>query len=192
MRALGLVFFIKNRVQALDLSAFLWKISFWAIPTLFAITLHEVAHGWMARFFGDRTAEMLGRLSLNPLRHLDPEVAVRSRQPEDAGEEQSEDCHQEPADDLDGGSPGMDCVPDPARGDPEQDEHRPEAENEKDGSHQQPAASPLPSRRVGQIQTGDAAGVGEVCRNERQRAGRDERDQPGGEGRDQCENAGHC
>ncbi|MDP9011286.1 MAG: site-2 protease family protein [Pseudomonadota bacterium] len=59
-------------MQALDLSAFLTKISIWAIPTLFAITLHEVAHGWMARSFGDRTAEMLGRLSLNPLRHLDP------------------------------------------------------------------------------------------------------------------------
>ncbi|GAC1306852.1 MAG: site-2 protease family protein [Steroidobacteraceae bacterium] len=37
-----------------------------------AITLHEVAHGWVARFFGDRTAQMLGRLSLNPLRHIDP------------------------------------------------------------------------------------------------------------------------
>jgi Zn-dependent protease len=59
-------------VQALDLSSFLTKISIWAIPALFAITLHEVAHGWMARFFGDRTAEMLGRLSLNPLRHIDP------------------------------------------------------------------------------------------------------------------------
>jgi Zn-dependent protease len=56
----------------LDLSVFLHKISFWAIPVLFAITLHEVAHGWMARYFGDRTAEMLGRLSLNPLRHIDP------------------------------------------------------------------------------------------------------------------------
>jgi Zn-dependent protease len=56
----------------LDLSAFLYKVSFWAIPVLFAITLHEVAHGWMARYFGDRTAEMLGRLSLNPLRHIDP------------------------------------------------------------------------------------------------------------------------
>jgi Zn-dependent protease len=56
----------------LDLSAFLYKISVWAIPVLFAITLHEVAHGWMARYFGDRTAEMLGRLSLNPLRHIDP------------------------------------------------------------------------------------------------------------------------
>jgi Zn-dependent protease len=59
-------------VQALDLSVFLKNISIWAIPALFAITLHEVAHGWMARLFGDRTAEMLGRLSLNPLRHIDP------------------------------------------------------------------------------------------------------------------------
>ena len=39
---------------------------------MFAITLHEVAHGWTARYFGDRTAELLGRLSLNPLRHIDP------------------------------------------------------------------------------------------------------------------------
>jgi Zn-dependent protease len=59
-------------VQELDLTAFLSKISIWAIPVLFAITLHEVAHGWMAKYFGDRTAEMLGRLSLNPLRHIDP------------------------------------------------------------------------------------------------------------------------
>jgi Zn-dependent protease len=43
-----------------------------AIPVLFAITLHEVAHGWVARQFGDRTAEMLGRLTLNPLKHIDP------------------------------------------------------------------------------------------------------------------------
>lgn len=56
----------------MDLSAFLNKVAIWTIPALFAITLHEVAHGWMARFFGDRTAEMLGRLSLNPLRHIDP------------------------------------------------------------------------------------------------------------------------
>jgi Zn-dependent protease len=59
-------------VQALDLSVFLYAISIWAIPVLFAITLHEVAHGWTARYFGDRTAELLGRLSLNPLRHIDP------------------------------------------------------------------------------------------------------------------------
>ena len=43
-----------------------------AIPVLFAITLHEVAHGWVARLHGDRTAEMLGRLTLNPLKHIDP------------------------------------------------------------------------------------------------------------------------
>ena len=56
----------------MDLNAFLTKISVYAIPVLFAITLHEVAHGWTARYFGDRTAELLGRLSLNPLRHIDP------------------------------------------------------------------------------------------------------------------------
>jgi len=56
----------------LELSDFLSKISIWAVPVLFAITLHEVAHGWTARYFGDRTAELLGRLSLNPLRHIDP------------------------------------------------------------------------------------------------------------------------
>jgi Zn-dependent protease len=59
-------------VQALDLDAFLIKISIYAIPLLFAVTLHEVAHGWTARYFGDRTADLLGRLSLNPLRHIDP------------------------------------------------------------------------------------------------------------------------
>ena len=43
-----------------------------ALPLLFAITVHEAAHGWMARRLGDRTAEMLGRLTLNPLKHIDP------------------------------------------------------------------------------------------------------------------------
>ena len=56
----------------MDLALFLLTISVYAIPVLFAITLHEVAHGWTARYFGDRTAELLGRLSLNPLRHIDP------------------------------------------------------------------------------------------------------------------------
>lgn len=56
----------------MDLSTFLANISIFAIPVLFAITLHEVAHGWAARYFGDRTAHLLGRLSLNPLRHVDP------------------------------------------------------------------------------------------------------------------------
>lgn len=48
------------------------KLIVWIPPVLLAITLHEVAHGWMARSLGDPTAEMLGRLSLNPLRHIDP------------------------------------------------------------------------------------------------------------------------
>ena len=42
-----------------------------AIPLLTAITLHEAAHGYAARVFGDRTAEMLGRISLNPIKHID-------------------------------------------------------------------------------------------------------------------------
>lgn len=42
-----------------------------AIPLLTAITLHEAAHGYAARIFGDRTAEMLGRISLNPIKHID-------------------------------------------------------------------------------------------------------------------------
>ncbi|MDV3240107.1 MAG: site-2 protease family protein [Gammaproteobacteria bacterium] len=43
-----------------------------ALPLLFAITVHEVAHGWVALRYGDRTAQMLGRLTLNPLKHIDP------------------------------------------------------------------------------------------------------------------------
>ena len=43
-----------------------------ALPVLFAITVHEAAHGWMARRFGDSTAMMLGRVTLNPLKHIDP------------------------------------------------------------------------------------------------------------------------
>ena len=42
------------------------------IPVIFAITLHEVAHGWVAKQYGDRTAEMQGRLTLNPIAHIDP------------------------------------------------------------------------------------------------------------------------
>jgi Zn-dependent protease len=48
------------------------KLAVAVIPVLFAITLHEVAHGWVARRFGDRTAEMLGRLTINPLKHVHP------------------------------------------------------------------------------------------------------------------------
>lgn len=48
------------------------SISIAAIPILFAITLHEAAHGYVARHFGDMTAYQQGRISLNPLRHIDP------------------------------------------------------------------------------------------------------------------------
>jgi Zn-dependent protease len=48
------------------------KIAIWLLPLLFAITLHEVAHGYVASLLGDQTAKRLGRLSLNPLRHIDP------------------------------------------------------------------------------------------------------------------------
>jgi Zn-dependent protease len=47
-------------------------IVLWVVPVVFAITLHEAAHGYVARHFGDRTAEMMGRITLNPLRHIDP------------------------------------------------------------------------------------------------------------------------
>lgn len=48
------------------------RIAVWILPVVFAITGHEVAHGWMAKQFGDNTAERLGRLTLNPIRHIDP------------------------------------------------------------------------------------------------------------------------
>ncbi len=48
------------------------KVIIWAIPVLFAVTIHETAHGWVALRFGDRTAQMLGRLTLNPIKHIDP------------------------------------------------------------------------------------------------------------------------
>ncbi|MBS1172490.1 MAG: peptidase [Proteobacteria bacterium] len=47
-------------------------LAIWALPVIFAITLHEAAHGYVARHFGDPTAYLAGRISLNPLRHVDP------------------------------------------------------------------------------------------------------------------------
>ena len=47
------------------------KIAVFALPVLFAITLHEAAHGYVARYFGDMTAYAAGRISLNPMRHVD-------------------------------------------------------------------------------------------------------------------------
>lgn len=48
------------------------KIAIWALPVLFAIIGHEVAHGWVATKFGDQTARLAGRLTLNPSKHIDP------------------------------------------------------------------------------------------------------------------------
>ncbi|MBT3336198.1 MAG: site-2 protease family protein, partial [Methylococcales bacterium] len=47
------------------------RIVVWVIPVVFAITVHEVAHGWVAKLRGDNTASMLGRLTLNPVKHID-------------------------------------------------------------------------------------------------------------------------
>lgn len=51
---------------------FIYIISVWLLPVLIAITFHEAAHGYVARYLGDETASRLGRVSLNPLRHIDP------------------------------------------------------------------------------------------------------------------------
>ena len=48
------------------------KIIIWAVPVIFAITVHEFSHGWVASKLGDNTAKFLGRLTLNPIKHVDP------------------------------------------------------------------------------------------------------------------------
>ncbi len=56
----------------MDIAALVQSLTISALPIIFAITLHEAAHGYAARHFGDPTAWMLGRISANPLRHIDP------------------------------------------------------------------------------------------------------------------------
>jgi Zn-dependent protease len=56
----------------MDFYNFVITVSIYAIPVIFAITLHEAAHGYVARHFGDTTAYMLGRITLNPVKHIDP------------------------------------------------------------------------------------------------------------------------
>lgn len=55
-----------------SLSQVLHTISYMGLPLLFAMVLHEYAHGWVAHYFGDPTAQLQGRLTLNPLAHIDP------------------------------------------------------------------------------------------------------------------------
>ncbi|MDX8406004.1 MAG: site-2 protease family protein [Mariprofundus sp.] len=56
----------------MDFANIMEQISIWALPVLLAIILHEVAHGWVADKLGDPTARWMGRLTLNPLKHIDP------------------------------------------------------------------------------------------------------------------------
>ncbi|ATX80137.1 Zn-dependent protease (includes SpoIVFB) [Mariprofundus aestuarium] len=56
----------------MDIDGIIQKISIWALPVLLAIILHEVAHGWVAEKLGDNTARWMGRLTLNPIKHIDP------------------------------------------------------------------------------------------------------------------------
>ncbi|MGB4061768.1 MAG: site-2 protease family protein [Burkholderiaceae bacterium] len=56
----------------MDFAQLIQTVAIYALPVVFAITLHEAAHGYAARHFGDNTAYMLGRITLNPLKHIDP------------------------------------------------------------------------------------------------------------------------
>ena len=56
----------------MDFAQIIQTVAIYAIPVLFAITVHEAAHGYAARHFGDHTAEKLGRITLNPMKHIDP------------------------------------------------------------------------------------------------------------------------
>ncbi|ARP77525.1 site-2 protease family protein [Bordetella genomosp. 6] len=59
-------------LQCVAMNEIIQLIAIYAIPVIFAITLHEAAHGYVARMFGDPTAYQAGRISLNPMRHIDP------------------------------------------------------------------------------------------------------------------------
>lgn len=56
----------------MDIANLIQTIAIYALPVLFAITIHEAAHGYAARHFGDNTAYVMGRITLNPLKHIDP------------------------------------------------------------------------------------------------------------------------
>jgi len=58
--------------SVVDINNLVQTVLIYALPVLFAITIHEAAHGYVARALGDNTAYMLGRVTLNPIRHVDP------------------------------------------------------------------------------------------------------------------------
>ena len=56
----------------MDIANIIQTVAIYALPVLFAITIHEAAHGYVAKYFGDNTAWTLGRVTLNPVKHIDP------------------------------------------------------------------------------------------------------------------------
>lgn len=56
----------------MDIAQLIQTVTVYAIPVLFAITVHEASHGYAAKYFGDSTADLLGRITLNPIKHIDP------------------------------------------------------------------------------------------------------------------------
>ncbi|MBV8250366.1 MAG: site-2 protease family protein [Comamonas sp.] len=56
----------------MEFTELIQTVLIYALPVLFAITIHEAAHGYAARHFGDNTAAMMGRITLNPIKHIDP------------------------------------------------------------------------------------------------------------------------
>lgn len=62
---------LSETIQAMDLAKLIQTVAIYALPVLFAITIHEAAHGYVARYLGDNTAWTLGRVTLNPLKHID-------------------------------------------------------------------------------------------------------------------------
>ena len=56
----------------MDISNLIQTVAIYALPVLFAITIHEAAHGYIAKYFGDNTAWTMGRVTMNPLKHIDP------------------------------------------------------------------------------------------------------------------------
>ena len=59
-------------IHLVDINNLIQTVLIYALPVLFAITIHEAAHGYVARALGDNTAYMMGRVTLNPIKHIDP------------------------------------------------------------------------------------------------------------------------
>jgi len=59
-------------IHLVDINNLIQTVLIYALPVLFAITIHEAAHGYVARALGDNTAHMMGRVTLNPIKHIDP------------------------------------------------------------------------------------------------------------------------